>query len=186
MANGQGWNPTQPAPCVLCPSFCDTSGATPGSQRVWGCRSDLPFFSYDRERFALFAASLLCGAQVSGWGPFISGADVLHLSRPWGQNRPLHGLRNLARTHRPASHSLTQMPSHHGAVSWPPSAGCHLPRPAGSARQSSPRNQCPSPVPPSALLPRCPQSLSKSREPGPRGQRCSAAPPHAAEVTPAR
>lgn len=115
MANGQGWNPTQPAPCVLCPSFCDTSGATPGSQRVWGCRSDLPFFSHDRERFALFAASLLCGAQVSGWGPFISGTDVLHRSRPWGQNRPLHGLRNFARTNRPASHSLTQMPSHHGA-----------------------------------------------------------------------
>lgn len=36
VANGQGWNPTQPAPRVLCPSFCDTSGAPPESQASVG------------------------------------------------------------------------------------------------------------------------------------------------------
>lgn len=154
-----GWNPTQPAPRDLCPSLCDTLGATPGSQRGWGVSFRSTLFSHDPERFALFAASLLCGAQVSGWGPFISGTDVLHRRGPWGQNRPLHSLRNLAHTSRPASHSLTQMPSRVRSPGRRPQPGATLPRPAGTARLSSPRNQRPSQVRPCALLPRCPQSF---------------------------
>lgn len=93
---------------VFCVRVCVIHWGQPqGASEGGGCRSDLPFFSHDPERFALFTASLLCGAQVSGWGPFISGTDVLHRRGPWGQNRPLHSLRNLAHTSRPAPHSLT-------------------------------------------------------------------------------
>lgn len=160
-------------------------GQPQGARQGWGCRADLPFFSHDRELFALFAASLLCGAQVSGWGPFISGTDVLHRSRPWGQNRPLHGLRNLARTSRPASHSLTQMPSRCGllvALSWVPPCHAQQAQPACRPHPTSVRAQS-LPVPSYTAVGR---AFTKFREPGPRRQCRSAAPPHAADVTSAR
>lgn len=85
-----------------------------------------------------------------------------------------------------ALHPIHSHKCHHGAVSWPRSAGatCHAQQdqPACRPHATSVRTQS-LPVP---SYPAVRRALTKSREPGPRRQRCSAAPPHTAEVTPAR
>lgn len=157
-----------------------------GGRYPQGASSTLPFFAQDPELFALFARSLLCGAQVNGWGPFIFGTDVVTLQPT---------LRPEAHTPRPWQWSSQQPPcipfTHTNAIRlWSPGRTqppCH---PATPRRHSSPRSSPRSPGrgPRSLPAPPCPApwgAFTTPRGPGPDTQLAPLGGPAHAQVTPA-